>query len=101
MVEFASKIYYQNAPGLRTKSQFSVKFFSGLSKFPIVCLTETWFNLSCFNDDYFPPNYRVLRKDRTCESGIDVRGGEIVVGIPDVCSVTRRIDLDFDAASSL
>lgn len=73
-------IYYQNARGLRTKTNI---FFSNmlLCSYDIICISETWLLPSIFNSELFDDRFSVYRCDRDYESRSDKKGGGILVAV--------------------
>jgi hypothetical protein len=85
-------IYCQNIRGLRTKaSELLTNVHS--SHFPVICLTETWLNDFCFNQNLFPETYLVYRADRVSAAKSRGRGSLIAIS-NSVSGVVRRADLE-------
>jgi hypothetical protein len=85
-------IYYQNVRGLRTKAS---ELFTNVhsSDFPVICLTETWLNGLCYNQNLFPGTYLVYRVDRV--STVKSRGGGALIAISyNVSGIVHRADLE-------
>jgi len=58
------KIYFQNIPGMRTKTQ-SVFMNTSNSDYDIIILVETWLNSNFSSNEFFDPKlFQVFRKDR-------------------------------------
>ncbi|KAL3281553.1 hypothetical protein HHI36_004761 [Cryptolaemus montrouzieri] len=50
------------------------------SEFDIMCLTETWLNVSCHDHEFISRSYNVFRKDRSSQDKRDGGGVLIAVG---------------------
>lgn len=82
-------IYYQNARGLRTKSQ---EFLSNIlnCNYDIICITETSLNQSFYSSEYFDTRYDVFRCDRNeTITGHSVGGGVLVAVRRELCASAR------------
>jgi hypothetical protein len=87
-----SDIYYQNVRDLRTKASEPLTNVHS-SDFPIICLTETWLNDVCYNQNLFPGPYLVYRADRV--SVVKSCGGGTLIAISNnVSGVVHRADLE-------
>lgn len=72
--------YYQNANGLRTKSN---EFITGVlnSNYDIICITETWLNDGFYSREFFDNRYEVYRCDRDRAATGRERGGGLLVAV--------------------
>lgn len=80
---------YQNVRGLRSKT---LKLYDNVSAADcdFIVLTETFLTSSVANSELFPPQYKVLRKDRTG----DVGWGGVLIAATDKYSITNVTDID-------
>lgn len=85
-------IYYQNVRGLRTKAN---EFFSNVAftADSIIVLTETWLCPDISSSDFFPPNFRVFRRDREF-SNKKKTGGGVLIAVDASLPCIRRPDLE-------
>lgn len=92
-------LYYQNAGGLRTKTN---EFYSAAadSSYAIIALTETWLPEDIHSAELFNDRYHVYRKDRSIEvSGLS-RGGGVLLAIRSNL-ISRRISLENSSLEQL
>jgi len=62
-------VYLWNSRSIVKKlKQFNT--FVSISNYKIYCLTETWLSEHIYNDELFPPNYAIYRKDRSSRGGV-------------------------------
>jgi Reverse transcriptase (RNA-dependent DNA polymerase)/Endonuclease-reverse transcriptase len=74
------QLYYQNARGLRTKTNDLLHNVQ-LSTYDIICLTETWLKDGVFNRELFDDRYDVFRRDRDILSSDKSDGGGVLIAI--------------------
>ncbi|KAJ8979291.1 hypothetical protein NQ317_000502 [Molorchus minor] len=75
------RVYYQNARGLRTKTQ---NFFTSSvsSAADIICVTETWLNNGVHDGELFDlDTFQVFRRDRDLTSSAKQDGGGILIAV--------------------
>jgi hypothetical protein len=86
-------IFYHNVRGLRTKF---TELFDNVILFGnnIFCLTETWLNDQCYDQNLFPDGFVVFRSDRI--HATKKRGGGVLIAVsPELNACKRRHDLQF------
>lgn len=73
-------IYYQNVRGLRSKAHiFSEQLVN--NNYPIICLTETWFQDDNIDSHYFPQYYSIYRNDRNLINTKKSKGGGVLIAV--------------------
>lgn len=73
------RIYYQNAGGLRTKTN-EIFISSSAHDYDVIILTETWLKPDIYSSELFDSSYVVYRMDRSLESGME-RGGGVLIAV--------------------
>jgi hypothetical protein len=89
----STETFYQNVRGLSTK--FTERFDNIISSGSnIFCLTETWLNDQCNDQNLFPDGFIAFRSDRI--PAIKKRRGGVLIAIsPTFNACKRRDDLQF------
>jgi hypothetical protein len=72
-------IYYQNVVGLRNK-QLELYENACSKDYNNICLTETWLNDLCYDENLCPDCYTVFRSDRASIN--KTRGGGVLIAYP-------------------
>lgn len=84
-------IYYQNARGLRTKTNIFLRNVY-LNSYDIIAITESWLLDGIHDSELFDSRYMVWRRDRDYSRTQQKYGGGVLIAIRRDLSVIERID---------
>lgn len=91
IIKYAINVFYQNARGLRTKTNL-FKRNVGLNCYDIISITETWLLDGISDSELFDDRYLVWRRDRDYGSTGQRLGGGVMLAVRREFAAAERLD---------